>query len=72
MTPDGIEIDNAGSSASFELVLPASLADATIRVGPRTVLHKRGANVRADVQRDSSGAYVIPLASSPAEHRRSP
>jgi hypothetical protein len=72
MTMSGIEIENTGSSASFELILPASVADATVRVGSRTVLRKHGAHLRADVGRDSSGAYVIPLSFTRTERRKDP
>jgi hypothetical protein len=37
LTPSGVEIDNVGSTASYELVLPATLAHATVRVSERLI-----------------------------------
>ena len=38
LTPDGVTVGNEGATASYALVLPKTLARATVRVGGRTVV----------------------------------
>lgn len=57
-----LRIDNAGSTASYRIEIPASAPRVGVYVGSRRVLVKVGLTVRAEAERDSTGGYVIPLA----------
>lgn len=61
LTAHGVSIDNAGSTASFDLALPETVAHATVSVGGHIVFTKSGTAVQAEGARDSAGAFVIPL-----------
>lgn len=61
LTSAGITVDNAGSSADFDLVIPQSVTRARVRIGTRTVLAKDGAKVTSAGARDASGRYAISL-----------
>ena len=62
VSKDRITIVNRGGTGSYELVLPPTLAHASIRVG-RTIVFRRDTGITtALVPRDSSGGYSISLA----------
>lgn len=72
LTADGVSIDNAGSTASFDLALPATVARATVSVSGHIVFTKSGTAVQAEGARDSTGAFVIPLFITTLRHRSIP
>jgi hypothetical protein len=44
LTPDGVSVDNSGSTSSYEISIPASLHDAEVRIAQRIVYIKNGAH----------------------------
>ncbi len=61
LTATGVMVDNAGSSASYELVIPRNVARARVVVGARTVLIKEADRVTSTGIRDTAGDYVIAI-----------
>lgn len=61
LTPDGAEVENAGSTASYEIVIPAALAHATVRVNGRVMSSKEGAELVCNAKRASTGRCVVAL-----------
>lgn len=61
LTPDGVTVDNAGSTASYSLVLPRALPRARVRIAGRVVLSKDGDTVTCAGARDDSGTCVIAI-----------
>jgi hypothetical protein len=61
LTPDGVDVDNAGSTASYELVLPTALVRATVRVGGRVVASKERAVLSCGGKRPAAASCVLPL-----------
>lgn len=59
LTPDGVIIDNAGSRASYSLVLPRTLAQARVRVAGKVVFSKEGQTVSCAGVREDTGSCVI-------------
>jgi hypothetical protein len=59
LTPEGVTVDNGGSTASYSLVLPRTLARAHVRVAGRMVLSKEGDTVSCVGVRADSGTCVI-------------
>jgi hypothetical protein len=59
LTNTGIVVENAGSSASYAIVLPRGEARVVIRVGDRAVFKKRDSQITADGVRESRGTYVV-------------
>ncbi len=59
LTPDGVIVDNDGSTASYSLVLPTTLPRARVRIAGRVVLSKDGATVSCAGSRDKSGTCEI-------------
>ncbi len=69
LTPDGVTVDNEGSTASYSLVLPRTLPRAHVRIAGRVVFAKDGDAVSCAGARDDSGTCVIVIGaaqSSPA------
>jgi hypothetical protein len=62
LTDSGIVVDNAHSSASYQITIPRGAALVRVRAGNRVVFAKEGSRIRAAVTPDSSGAYVIAFA----------
>jgi len=62
LTPGGVIVDNGGSTASYSLVLPRTLASAHVRVAGRVVLSKEGETVSCVGVRADSGTCVIVIA----------
>lgn len=58
--PDRIVVANAGSAASYEILVPESAPRMRVRVGPRVLLEKAGGEVRAPTPRSEEG-WVLPL-----------
>jgi hypothetical protein len=44
LTPDGVSVDNSGSTSSYEISIPATLRDAEVRIAQRIVYVKNGAH----------------------------
>lgn len=61
VTADGVSVDNTGSTADFELVVPQTVSRVRVRVDTRTVFEREGGSIRTTAPRDSMGVYVIPL-----------
>ena len=59
LTPGGVIIDNAGSLASYSLVLPRTLARAQVRVAGKVVLSMEGQTVSCGGVREDTGSCVI-------------
>lgn len=59
LTPDGVIVDNAGSRASYSLVLPRTLAQARVRVAGKVMLSKEGQTVSCAGVREDTGSCVI-------------
>lgn len=65
LTPGGVIVDNRGSTASYSLVLPRTLARARVRIVGRLVFAKDADSVSCTGARVDSGSCVIEVA---AEH----
>ncbi|MEO8880410.1 MAG: hypothetical protein ABI446_08420 [Gemmatimonadaceae bacterium] len=59
LTPGGVIVDNAGSRASYSLVLPRTLARARVRVAGKVVLSKEGQAISCAGVREDTGSCVI-------------
>ena len=59
LTPDGVIVDNAGSRASYSLVLPQTLAQARVRVAGKVMLSKEGQTISCAGVREDTGSCVI-------------
>ena len=59
LTPNGVTVDNEGSTASYSLVLPRTLPRVQVRIAGRVVLSKDGDTVSCAGARDDSGTCVI-------------
>jgi hypothetical protein len=58
---DRLSIDNAGSSAPFEIEIPRRAPSVEIRVGPHRVFSKEGSRVVTSGRQDSEDRYLVPL-----------
>lgn len=61
MRADAVLVINAGSDASYDVVIPATAPRVRVSVGGRVILEKRGREIAAGVPPDSTGAYVLDL-----------
>ncbi len=59
LTSTGVEIENAGSRASYTLVLPRSATRISVRVGNRTIFTRTADGITTIAADDRSGAYVV-------------
>lgn len=59
LTPDGVIVDNAGSRASYSLVLPRTLVRARVRVAGKVMLSKEGETLSCAGVREDTGRCVI-------------
>ena len=57
----GLDVDNRGSSATFEVRIPRAAPMITIEVEGVGILVKRGARIDAPAPPDSAGVYVLSL-----------
>ena len=60
LTSRGVSIDNGGSSASYEVVMPSSVAKGSVLVAGRTAMTIEAGRVRG-ASRDTAGGYVLSL-----------
>lgn len=66
--PDRLRIDNAGSTADYQILLPRSAEYVRIRIGGSVVFTKRGGSIATTAAQDSAGQYVLAFAAlSPAD-----
>jgi hypothetical protein len=61
LDPDRISIDNAASTARFEVDIPSSAPRVEILVGDRRILLKESTRVVTDAPRDLDGRYRVSL-----------
>jgi hypothetical protein len=61
LDPDRVSIDNAGSTARFEIDIPSSAPRVEILVGDRRVLLKDAGRVVTAAPRDADGKYRVSL-----------
>lgn len=59
LTPDGVVVDNAGSIASYEIAIPASLHKAVVSIAQRIVYAKNGARRRCSGRDDAGQSCTI-------------
>lgn len=73
LTPTGVDIENAGSHASYLLLLPRAAKRIVVRVGDHTVFVKSGDHIDTITASDSDGTYTLPFTQLPFTRiRRSP
>ena len=61
LTPDGVEIDNVGSTASYELVLPATLAHVTVRANGRVIASRERGRLECGAKATAGDSCVVVL-----------
>ena len=61
LTPDGVSVSNAGSTASYEILIPASIAEAHIHIGGKSVYSKTGAELSCDGTLDPERSCLISM-----------
>ncbi|UCC73885.1 MAG: hypothetical protein JSV86_04810 [Gemmatimonadota bacterium] len=59
VAPEGVLIENAGSTADYEIVVPRSAESIWIRVGDYVVFTKQGASIVTAATPDARGRYVL-------------
>ncbi len=57
--PSRVRVLNAGSKASYRVMLPEGAVDITVRVGDTTVLDKKGTEIVTSAARDPAGDYLV-------------
>jgi hypothetical protein len=62
VAPDQVRVDNAGSVADYEVLLPRSAGHVRIRVGDSVVLTKQDDSIVTTAARDAAGRYVLEFA----------
>jgi hypothetical protein len=62
LTPTGVIVENEGSTASYSLVLPRTIAHARVRVAGREVLAKHADTISCGGSQDAKGVCTIVLA----------
>jgi anti-sigma factor RsiW len=60
--PDQVRIENAGSTADYEILLPRSARHVRIRVGDSVVFTKRDGSITTGAAPDAAGQYVLEFA----------
>jgi hypothetical protein len=61
LTPDGASVHNAGSTASYEILLPDKVSDAVILIGGASVYSRTGIHSSCSGTRDSEQGCVISM-----------
>jgi hypothetical protein len=70
LTPDGVLVDNGGSTASYSLVLPHALARARVRIAGRLVFSKDADSVSCTGSRVDTNGCVIEVGADRPTLRR--
>lgn len=65
VAPQGVRVENAGSTADYEIRVPRSANNIRIRVGDSIVFTKQAASIVAAVHPDAGGRYVMEFAALP-------
>jgi anti-sigma factor RsiW len=60
-----VTVANRGGRASYRIILPLSLTDASIRVAGREVFSRRGTTISTQARADGAGSYHLPLSLQP-------
>ena len=71
LTPDGVSVSNAGSTASYEILIPATLARAYIELAGRPVYAKVGTQLKCKGTLDAERSCLISMP-RPSSDRTSP
>jgi len=66
LTPDGVSVSNAGSTASYDILIPATLPRARVHVAGRTVYIKVNAQLSCEGTLDSERSCVISMQRTPS------
>ena len=61
LTTAGVEVGNVGSTASYEVVIPTTLARVTVMVEGRAIVTKEGAALRCGGRRISGVGCAVPV-----------
>ena len=61
LTPDGVSVSNAGSTASYEILIPATIAEARIHIAGKSVYSKTGAELSCDGTLDPERSCLISM-----------
>lgn len=61
LTTTGVEVGNEGSTASYEVVIPSTLAHVTVRVEGGVVVTKEGASLSCGGRRIRGMSCVVPV-----------
>jgi hypothetical protein len=60
-----VTVTNRGGTASYRIILPLSVVDASIRVADQEVFSKRGATIHTRARAEGAGSYVLPFSPPP-------
>ncbi|NIN71019.1 MAG: hypothetical protein GTO46_03595, partial [Gemmatimonadetes bacterium] len=61
VAPNQVRIDNAGSTADYEVLLPRSARHVRIRVGDSVVFTQQDGSIMTTAVPDAAGRYVLEL-----------
>jgi hypothetical protein len=61
LTPDGVSVSNGGSTASYEILIPISIADARIHIAGKVVYSKAGVELSCDGTLDPERSCLISM-----------
>lgn len=62
VAPEQVRIENAGSTADYEILIPLAATNVRIRVGDYVVFAKQGASILTAANPDPQGRYVLEFA----------
>ncbi|KPK81046.1 MAG: hypothetical protein AMS25_07995 [Gemmatimonas sp. SM23_52] len=60
--PERVRVENAGSAADYEILVPRSAESVRIRVGETVVFTKQGASITTAAGPDARGRYILDFA----------
>lgn len=60
-----VTVTNRGGTASYRIILPLSVVDASIRIADQEVFSKQAATIHTQARAEGAGSYVLPF--SPRE-----
>ena len=61
LTPDGVSVSNAGSTASYEILIPTAISEARIHIAGRSVYTKAGLQLSCDGSLDHERGCLISM-----------
>lgn len=62
VAPERVQVENAGSAADYEILVPRSAENVRIRVGDTVVFTKQGASITTAARPDGRGRYILDFA----------